>query len=79
MHRYVDIALRIMAWGLMLFGFFLLILMSLGILHSPAGITLEGIIGAGILVELGRIEGKFGGLETKVDMLWSDFKKRKEF
>ncbi len=48
----------------------LVVLKSIGWLHSPTSLSLETLLTVGILIELGRIE-------TKMSLLWNDFKKRK--
>ena len=81
----INRILEILAWGFIIFGVSVILLKALGVIHSPSELTLEKIIGAGILLELGRsrsefgkISGRFTVLESKIDMIWSDFKKRKK-
>jgi hypothetical protein len=71
MNKLLDFVLRVLAWALMLVGFIILVLMALGIVHSLEETMIIGLINAGIFLELGRIE-------TRLDLLWSDFKKRKK-
>jgi hypothetical protein len=66
-HRIVEI----IGWGLIATALFILILKLAGIIHSPAEVTIETLLDAGILVLLGDMRAKLG-------ILWEDFKKRKK-
>lgn len=70
-----DRVLGIIAWGLIGFALLALILKWLGIIGSPP--TTEILLG-GVLAELLRIETKFKEFGVKLDLLWSEFKKRKK-
>ena len=72
----LDRILGIIAWGLIAFALLAALLKWLGIIGSPP-IT-EILLGA-VLVELLRIETKFKEFGVKLSLVWSDFRKRKEF
>lgn len=82
MNEKLDLAIRIIVWSLIGMALFLMFLKYIGVLHSPVAITLETLVGAGILGELLRLEGKIasleGRLETKIGALWSDFESRRD-
>ena len=74
----VDLVLKIVSWGVMIFIVFVLVLMVLGIIHSPTiEVLLSGWVSALTLevVRQGRVASK---IDVKLDMLWSEFKKRKK-
>lgn len=66
----IDLVFRILAWGLMLTAIILILLKAVGLLHSPSPLSLETLLAVGILIELGR-------LETKISLLWDDFRRRR--
>jgi len=66
-----DRIIEIIGWGLIATALFILFLKLVGAVHSPAEVTLETLLTAGILVLLGDMRAKLG-------MLWEDFKKRKK-
>jgi len=70
--KLTDFILKVIAWSLIFIGYVFLILVLFKIIHSPEENLLSFLIQSGILIELGRIE-------TKIDILWSDFRKRKKF
>jgi len=72
----LDKILRIIVWGAVGFIVLVLILKSVGVIHSPEYIieTLVGII----LADLFRLEGVMKEMKIKLNMLWSEFKKRKK-
>lgn len=72
----LDKILRIIVWGAVGFIVLVLILKSVGVIHSPEYIieTLVGII----LADLFRLEGVMKEMKIKSNMLWSEFKKRKK-
>ncbi|MBI2675301.1 MAG: hypothetical protein HYX24_02495 [Candidatus Aenigmarchaeota archaeon] len=67
----VDFALRILAWGIIGTVVAVVLLKALGVIHSPADISLDTLLTGAVLIELGRIE-------AKLSLLWQDFKKRKK-
>lgn len=71
----LDRILGIIAWGLIAFAVLAIILKWLGIIGSP---PFTEILLGGILAELLRIETRFKEFGIKLNLLWSDFKKRKE-
>jgi len=71
----LDLILGIIAWGLIAFAVLIIILEWLGIIGSP---PITEILLGGILAELLRIETKFKEFNVKLNLLWSDLKKRKE-
>ena len=88
MNRYLHTILEVIAWSLMLIGFILLLLMVLGVLHSPELEIISVFISAGLFIQIGELRSRtsnldelkneFAEMRPKFDMLWSDFKKRKE-
>lgn len=88
MDKRFDFALRIIAWSLLLVAIFFLFLMVLGIVHSPELELLSLFVSTAIFLEIGRLESKTSNLselkkdvaelKSKFELVWSDFKKRKE-
>lgn len=88
MNRYLDLALKITAWSCMLFTYLLMVLKGLGIIHSPTSDLVTGIMATCIFIEIGRLEERssdikyikkdIAEIKGKFNLLWSDFKKRKE-
>jgi hypothetical protein len=70
--KLTDFILKVIAWFLIFIGYVFLILVLFKIIHSPEENFLFLLIQSGILIELGR-------METKIDILWLDFRKRKKF
>jgi hypothetical protein len=70
--KLTDFVLKVIAWSLIFIGYIFLILVLFKIIHSPEENFLFLLIQSGILIELGR-------METKIDILWSNFRKRKKF
>jgi len=71
MNEKLDLFLKIIGWSLITFAILVILLKLLGIVHSPSELTLDSLLTIGILIELGR-------LETKISLLWSEFKKKKK-
>ena len=71
----LDRILGIIAWGLIGFAVLAIILKLLGIISSP---PITEILLGGVLVELLRVETRFKEFSVKLNLLWSDFRKRKE-
>lgn len=74
----LDLALRIISWGIIIFVISVLLLKALGVIKSPTlEVLLSGWISALTLevVRQGRVISK---VDVKLDMIWSDFKKRKK-
>jgi len=67
--------LGIIAWGLIVFAILSFILKSIGVISSP---PITEILLGGMLIELLRIETNFKEFSVKLNMLWNDFRKRKE-
>tara|TARA_Y100000310_G_scaffold228641_1_gene230942 strand:+ start:402 stop:650 length:249 start_codon:yes stop_codon:yes gene_type:complete len=71
--------LGIVAWGLILFAVLAAILKFIGIISSP---PITEILLGGILIEIIRLESRLNKELTKIttrqNLLWSDFKKRKD-
>ncbi len=91
----MDLALRVLGWGLIGIGLAILLLKLLGVIHSPPESLVNDFITSGLLILLGRLEERtshirnlssdiselregFSKLDSKFDLIWSDFKKRKE-
>ena len=70
--KLTDFVLKVIAWSLIFIGYIFLLLVLFKIIHSPEENFLSLLIQSGILIELGR-------METKIDILWLDFRKRKKF
>lgn len=66
--------LGIIAWGLIGFALLAFLLKLFNIINSP---PITEILLGGILAELLRIETKFKEFNVRLNMLWSDFTKRK--
>ena len=71
----IDLVLRVVGWGLVVYAVAILILRWLGVVGSPG--IIEGWLAglSAIVIEMIR---RFTRLETKFDMLWGEFKKRKK-
>ncbi len=67
--------LGIIAWGLIVFAVIAVILKWLGVVNSP---PITELLLTGILAELLRLETKFKDFHVRLNLLWSDFRKRKE-
>ena len=88
MERKVDIVLRIVSLSLIIVGILFLLLMVLGLVHSPELELLSLFVSVGIFIEIGRLEEKvsnldelkkeFSELKSKFELLWKDFEKRKK-
>jgi len=72
----IDKILRIIIWGAVGFVVLIVVLKAVGVIHSPEYIveTLVGIM----LADLLRLEGVMKEMKLKLNMLWSEFKKRKK-
>lgn len=71
MNKLLSIVLEIIGWGLIIVAILFILLKLFGIIHSPAGLTLDSMLTAGILSLLVETRVKLG-------LIWSDFKKRKD-
>jgi len=72
----VDKILRIIVWGVVAFIILIITLKAVGIIRSPEYI-IETLIGV-MLADLFRLEGAMKEMKLKLDMVWSEFKKRKK-
>jgi len=75
----INIILGIIAWGLISFALLVAVLKWFNIIGSPP--IIEILLG-GMIIELIRIETRLGKelseIKIKLNILWNDFKKRKE-
>lgn len=64
-------SLRIVGWGLIVVALIFAVLMYSGLIHSPSELLINNLITGGILAIV---------IETRVkfELVWSEFKKRKE-
>lgn len=82
----VNKILGIIGWGLILYGVVVGILKWVGVVGSPSvsDVILGGIVfeflrfERRIIEELSEIKSKFKEFGVKLNILWSDFRKRKE-
>jgi len=68
----------ILFWGFLLLALFLLILRLRG---SPGSEPILGAIIAGMWItwsKIGKIESRLTGIESKLDLLWNEFSKKKK-
>ena len=80
MERKVDIVLRIIGLSLIIVGILFLLLMVLGLIHSPELELLSLFVSVGVFVEIGRLEEKVSNLDElkkEFSELKSKFEKRK--
>lgn len=89
LYENIDLVFKILVWGVIGFVVLVVLLKYFGVIHSPSPVFLESSLWSVILIELVRIEYKLGKLEEKIgarfakteekiDLIWSDFKKRKK-
>jgi hypothetical protein len=75
MNEYVDLLSKIVIWGGIAFIILFIILKALGIVKSPS--LMESLL-IFIVGELIRVENKLKEIELRLNLIWSDFKKRKK-
>ena len=71
----IDLVLRVVGWGLVVYAVAILILRWLGVVGSSG--IIEGWL-AGLSAIVIEVVRRFTRLETKFDMLWNEFKKKKK-
>jgi len=83
--EYIDLALKLIAFSLIVFALLLIVLELVGVIHSPSDLMIQLLIGGSFLIEvihlertLGDIKAELGDVKSKANIMWSDFKKRKK-
>jgi hypothetical protein len=75
MNKYVDLLSKIVIWGGIAFIILFIVLKAVGIVKSPS--LMESLL-IFIVGELIRVENKLREVELRLNLIWSDFEKRKK-
>lgn len=76
MRREIRDALEIISWGLIGFAILVIVLRLFGIIHSPE-LVIEALLG-GLIFGFVTLKSDMKGMKIRLDLLWSDFKRRKK-